>query len=169
MPSTHLRFAGLLGTTLSCGSAKPLVLPIQRGAPHLQIQQIPSQTLQTTETSRSVYTLGNLAAVAPLLILNSAAAAADESYASSLPIQLDTPFGPVAGTPQMFLLPALSVLSAIGTLAFAAATGGQPVVYRDTAAATSPFGRSVDETVDALRRGISNDQEGNITYNSGEE
>lgn len=80
-------------------------------------------------------------------------------FAQTLPIQIETPFGPVAGTPSMFILPTLGIVSAIAGLAFAAATDGQPSVYREASHKSSPFGRSVEETIAQLREDEDDDVE----------
>jgi len=77
------------------------------------------------------------------------------AYAGSLPIQLDTPFGPVAGSPEMFILPALGLLSTMTSVAFAAITGGEVPVYKD--ADSAPFSRTLEQTISAARANAADD------------
>ena len=78
-----------------------------------------------------------LNAIAPA---SASVGSAAELPAAELPIQLETPFGPVAGTPAMFVLPVLSISTALGSLAFAALTDGKPAVLRGSGWSSSPFG-----------------------------
>lgn len=104
-------------------------MPLGRGAPPMELQQ-------------------------PIFVAPSVSMSLDEvnAYANSLPIQFETPLGPVAGSPDMFILPVLSVLSAVTSFAFAAVTGGEVPVYRD--AASTPFSRTLDETISTASRAV---------------
>ena len=80
----------------------------------------------------------------------------DEIYLTAkpdeLPIQIETPFGPIAGTTWQITVLGLGVLSAIATIARGISDGlsGRTMdrVYRGSAQSSQqPFGRPVEDTI----------------------
>lgn len=74
---------------------------------------------------------------------------------SELPIQLETPLGPIAGTPSQMGLLGLGVLSASATLLRGVSDGlsgrTSSSVSRSEQQAQQPFGRSVEDTISKAR------------------
>ena len=72
-----------------------------------------------------------------------------------LPIQFDTPLGPVAGTPTQIGLLGLGVLSAIATILRGVSDGLSGLtsssVYRTEQQKQQPFGRSVQDTISRVK------------------
>lgn len=80
-----------------------------------------------------------------------------------LPIQMETPLGPLAGTPTQMGLFGLGVLSAIATILRGVSDGlsgrTSSSVYRTEQQKQQPFGRSVEDTISKLRALTSADED----------